>query len=119
MAILLGNSRKKSSGAGGDWRYTHPSHDHPSEPRPLAGDPGVAAKDGAPGICGGSRFQDLGWVTRHRISWWISDLGHPPAGFEVGAVRLAGLTPPMRGETGHEWGIQNEVVGGAPSMQVK
>jgi len=37
----------------------HPSLDHPSEPRPLAGDPGVAAKDGAPTFDGGSGFQKL------------------------------------------------------------
>ena len=61
----------KTPGAGGrrgpralDW-WTHPSLDYPSEPRPLAGDPGDAAKDGAPTFEGGSRFQKL-------------CVGHPP-----------------------------------------
>jgi hypothetical protein len=53
---------KRSASLG---RWTHPSLDHPSEPRPLAGDPGDAAKDGAPTFEGGSRFQKL-------------CVGHPP-----------------------------------------
>ena len=46
-------------------RVTHPPLDHPSEPRPLAGDPGVAAKDGAPTFEGDQDFKKL-------------RVGHPP-----------------------------------------